>query len=361
MVKRRMFKKNSVRILLMLLACVMVFAACGNQGGKDQGQGTTGSAGTSTASPGGADKDYALKVGDEVLSKEVYEFFVTLEAKTTLDSGMIKSLDEEVQGKKVSELIKMGVVDGFRAPLAVIAYLKKEGFKPNEADLEARFKTLKEETSEDTLKFYSDLGFSDEVFFKVLKEQLLYTAYEEEFVKRQQTLIRDSLEFKNMLSNRIVQVKARHILVEDEETAKKIIESYNNKEKTFSELATEFSKDPGSAAEGGDLGYFGRGMMVPGFEAAAFGLEVGAVSEPVQTQYGYHIILCEDKRTMSQMQSGGADPLEIERETDRLLNSLSGEPIQKEVERIQKGLVIDINTEYIDSFVIRIKAMTEPK
>lgn len=359
MMKRNLLKKNSVRILLMLLACVMVFAACGNQGDKEQG--TTNSSQASQPSVGGADKDYALKVGDEVLTKEVFDFFVTLEAKSTLDSGMVKSLDEEVNGKKASELIKMGVVDGFKAPLAVVSYLKKEGFKPNEADLDARFKTLKEETSEETLKFYSDLGFSDEMFFKVLKEQLLFTAYEEEFVKRQKTLIRDSMEFKNMLSSQIVQVKARHILVEDEETAKKVIESYNSKEKTFSELATEFSKDPGSAAEGGDLGYFGRGMMVPGFEAAAFALEVGAISEPVQTQYGYHIILCEDKRTISQMQSSGAEQLEVERETNRLLNSLIGEPIQQEVKRIQKGLVIDVNTEYIDSFVIQIKAMTEPK
>lgn len=59
----------------------------------------------------------------------------------------------------------------------------------------------------------------------------------------------------------------------------------------FAELARRYSEDPGSASNGGDLGFFGRGMMVPEFEAAAFGLEIGQVTaEPVRTQFGYHII-----------------------------------------------------------------------
>jgi peptidyl-prolyl cis-trans isomerase D len=85
------------------------------------------------------------------------------------------------------------------------------------------------------------------------------------------------------------QVWARHILVEKEEEAKDIYERLKRGE-DFAELAKELSKDTGSGANGGDLGWFGRGAMVPEFEKVAFSLEVGEFSEPVQSQFGYHII-----------------------------------------------------------------------
>lgn len=91
------------------------------------------------------------------------------------------------------------------------------------------------------------------------------------------------------------EVKARHILVKTEEEAKAIIKELEAG-KSFVELAKAKSTDP-NKDDGGDLGYFTKGRMVPEFEAAAFALEKGAYSkEPVKTQFGYHIILIEDKR-----------------------------------------------------------------
>ncbi len=69
-----------------------------------------------------------------------------------------------------------------------------------------------------------------------------------------------------------------------------------SEESTFAEEALMESDDDGSAENGGDLGWFGRGMMVPAFEEAAFGAEVGTLTEPVKSSFGYHLILVEDKR-----------------------------------------------------------------
>src|SRR5258708_4942321 len=91
------------------------------------------------------------------------------------------------------------------------------------------------------------------------------------------------------------EVHARHILVETEDQAKKVEEELK-KGGDFAEIAKKESKDPG-AADGGDLGFFTKDQMVPEFSAAAFALEPGKVSDPVKTQFGWHIIKVEEKRT----------------------------------------------------------------
>jgi peptidyl-prolyl cis-trans isomerase C len=91
------------------------------------------------------------------------------------------------------------------------------------------------------------------------------------------------------------EVRARHILVPTEAEAKKILEEIK-KGTDFAELAKQKSKDPGAAAEGGDLGYFTKDQMVPEFSEAAFKLNKGELSDPVKTQFGWHIIKVEDKR-----------------------------------------------------------------
>jgi peptidyl-prolyl cis-trans isomerase C len=91
-----------------------------------------------------------------------------------------------------------------------------------------------------------------------------------------------------------LQIRARHILVKTEEKAKEIFELIAH-DGDFVELAKQHSTGP-SAPQGGDLGYFGPGQMVPEFQKAAFALKTGEVSLPVKTKFGWHIIKVEDRR-----------------------------------------------------------------
>lgn len=104
---------------------------------------------------------------------------------------------------------------------------------------------------------------------------------------------RYDIEIKNFPKTR--EIRARHILVETEEAAKAIISELDGGA-DFVELAKEKSTGP-SGPQGGDLGYFGRGQMVPEFETAAFDLETGSYTkEPVKSQFGFHVIMKEDER-----------------------------------------------------------------
>ncbi|MEM6615175.1 MAG: peptidylprolyl isomerase [Pseudomonadota bacterium] len=93
------------------------------------------------------------------------------------------------------------------------------------------------------------------------------------------------------------EIRARHILVESEDEAKTLLTEIEGGA-DFAEMAQEHSTGPSGPA-GGDLGFFQRGQMVPPFEEAAFALEPGGISEPVQTQFGWHIIKLEERRPVS--------------------------------------------------------------
>jgi len=108
------------------------------------------------------------------------------------------------------------------------------------------------------------------------------------------------------------EVHARHILVETEDEAKAVVAELK-KGADFAELAKAKSKDPGSA-DGGDLGYFTKDQMVPEFSEVAFKLDKGQLSEPVKSQFGWHVIKVEDKRERQ--------PPEFDKVKDQLENFL---------------------------------------
>lgn len=93
----------------------------------------------------------------------------------------------------------------------------------------------------------------------------------------------------------VTEVRASHILVKTKEEAVNIKHNIEEGSITFAEAAKQFSNCP-SGRNGGDLGYFSKGQMVKPFEDAAFSLKKGKISEPVKTQFGYHLIMVTGQR-----------------------------------------------------------------
>ncbi len=138
----------------------------------------------------------------------------------------------------------------------------------------------------------------------------------------------------------VSQIKASHILVKTEQEAKDIGEKLKKGE-DFAKIAKKSSIDTASAKNGGDLGFFSKGQMVPEFEAAAVKLKKGEVSEPVHTQFGYHIIKLTDKKL--------GQPVEFDKVKNIISQHLVAEK-QKEafdsyMDALRKNYKVDINKE----------------
>lgn len=138
------------------------------------------------------------------------------------------------------------------------------------------------------------------------------------------------------LFTQLEKVHARHILVSGDENLAKVQEEL--KVKSFDVVAKEYSQDPGSAANGGDLGEFAKGQMVPEFEKAAFALKnPGDVSEPVKTKFGWHIIKLEERIPESKVAFENVKPQIIQ----ELRNRKTQEVLQNKAKELESKYKVE--------------------
>ncbi|TCO71368.1 foldase protein PrsA [Marinisporobacter balticus] len=239
------------------------------------------------------EKDVVAKVGEQVIGLEAYNKKLILIKKNIEEQYGEKIWSMDMNGKTYLQAVQEKVLDQMIDEEAIVKYMQDKKIVVSDKEIEKQYENYKESMKDQTeaKKFLEENGI-DESF---VKNQIKTDMYVNKF---QQKMIEDlkltdkKLEAdykKNEAVYTKDQTKASHILVEDEKTAKDLLKRIKSGE-DFGKLAKEFSKDPGSAMNGGDLGIFGKGMMVPEFEAVAFSLKPGEVSDPVKTQFGYHII-----------------------------------------------------------------------
>ena len=184
-------------------------------------------------------------------------------------------------------------------------------------------------------KIAADPAFEEQMQY--VRRRLLREQY---FEKQLKGVISEA-DAKKIYDQRVAQLKsenevaARHILVDNEEKAIEILAKIKAGG-DFAALAKENSTDTGSKEQGGFLGYFGRGQMVPEFEKAAFTMIKGQISEPVKTNFGWHIIKLEDRRRKP--------PPSFDDVKETILNSLAVLKAQEVVAALRKKA----DVEYLD-------------
>ncbi len=145
---------------------------------------------------------------------------------------------------------------------------------------------------------------------------------------------------KKELSEVEIQAKVGEKIMQKEKKAKELFEKAQKDPKSFAKLAKENSEDPGSAANGGDLGFFAKGDMVPEFSNAAFSAKPNTVVGPVQSQFGYHIILVTDRM------AEGQDAFETVK--DNLTEHLKNQKLLLALDQLVESLKKEVKIEYVN-------------
>ncbi|MDP4083941.1 MAG: peptidylprolyl isomerase [Bacillota bacterium] len=199
-------------------------------------------------------------------------------------------------------------------------------------ELNAKVADLKNQLGSNFNAALAQYGYKDE---NDLKKQMKLGMLQEKAAMKNVTVT--DKELKDAYAKFQPQIRASHILVADLKTAQDIENQLKSGAK-FEDLAKKYSTDPGSKDKGGDLGWFGTGVMDPAFEKAAYALKLNEISQPVKTQYGYHIIQKtgeKQKQSLAQMKS----QLEEQVKSSKLTNDVVNSTMQKELK--DAGVKID--------------------
>ena len=235
---------------------------------------------------------------------------------------------------------------------------KKENLLPSKDEVDKKFKELKKNIDSDETykKNLEKIGINDEYLRNQQEQDLALQNYKSNFNKT--TKISDE-EMKKYYEEHEKdyyrdEVRASHILISTvdknnkplseakKKEAKKKAEDILKKAKSgeeFSALAKENSDDPGSGSQGGDLGYFAKGQMVPEFEKTAYALKIGEISDIVESQFGYHIIKSTDKKD---------EQTPYEDVKDSIKDTLLNEKFLNQVKKLSKEAKVEKNKDVIN-------------
>ncbi len=253
----------------------------------------------SSSKPGEA---VATVNGEEITRDALYEAMLTTGGRDVLDRLIMNQL--------------------------VIQEAKKQGIVVSEAEVTEEIQKVIDESFNGMVEFFhqtlSEYGVTEEIVREELRTELFLRKIAESELDITEEDEREYFAANQTAFNIVEQVEARHILLDNMEEAENVIQMLEEG-KDFGELAGEYSTDQSSAIQGGYLGFFERGRMVPEFEEVAFSLGKGERSAVVESQFGYHIIEVLDREEAREVTFEEVRDTVNERMTLQLLSNKMGD------------------------------------
>lgn len=229
----------------------------------------------------------ALIIGAVYLTQRS-ETIATVDKEKITQEQLNEELNKQYGASVLNTMISNKVVD---------LEADKEKVKVTDKEIKAELdKMVEQYGGQDTFNMLlAQNGLTEDVFKEQIEQNLKVTKILEPSIEITDDEIKTYFEDNKASFDTPEQVEASHILVEDEKTAKEVKKKIDEGG-DFAELAKEYSTDTQTAENGGELGYFSTGQMVEAFDKAAFAMEVDEISDPVKTDYGYHIIKVTGKK-----------------------------------------------------------------
>ncbi|MDO5725806.1 MAG: peptidylprolyl isomerase [Tissierellia bacterium] len=232
-------------------------------------------------------------VNGEPISEEIFEAYYRIQRDKVVMYYGEEALEQKLDPSSdmtQGEMLRRNILDQLAVNEAMVQEAKKANLEATDAEIEEEVNEILNEVGEEEFNnMLESLKISKETYMNMIKDTKTVDNYVQKKLDEFDVSDDEVKSYYEENKDDLKKVKASHILVETEEDAKNVIKRLENGE-DFEEVAKEVSLDPGSAVSGGDVGFFSRGMMVPEFEEYAFSGAIGEVSEPVESQYGFHII-----------------------------------------------------------------------
>jgi parvulin-like peptidyl-prolyl isomerase len=286
------------------------------------------------------------RIDDVFISEELYNQNIAL-VKYIYEKEYDENVwEQESEGRKIGSIAGEQTLDKLVRVQIIKNYVAgNSDFKMDNEKVNTSIESFEDEISKDEeRKLYYENNNITDVFIKSQIEDAMVLQEFYNILKSEIEQDKDFLEKE--FDNYIVKVDASHILVDDEANLK-IAQEKLNSGIEFAEVAKEHSKDPGSATNNGELGYFDRNKMVPEFEKVAFNLEVGEISEPVLTQFGYHIILLNDKKTVNNLIEDNEKEETIQVYKDQIIRNAVEAKYDLKIDELMNGSIIEKYIEFV--------------
>ena len=310
-----------IKLLALLGAAALAFAACG-------------------------ESDITARAAATVDGEKITVDRLERQLARFEETGQFEQLTAEQDADKVRRQFEQGYLSQIVRRHIMRPLAEERGLEVSGSEVEDSIEAIKadfpsEKEFEDAL---DQQGVSLDQLPELVRDQLTEEALREDVISEIEPNDDELQSYYDENIDRYQQTKASHILIEKRGLADKVASELQDAkakeiDKLFAEQAKKLSQDPGSGEKGGDLGYFASGELVPEFEEAAGKLELGEVSDPVQSEFGFHIIRVTDRRLQ---------PFEEVR--DQIAQELSGaeaeEAFQDLVVKAYEDADVRVNSRY---------------
>lgn len=241
----------------------------------------------------------AKAAGQEIKKSYYDDMFNIFKAQQEQNYGP-EIWEREVDGKKYIDFAKEELLNSLIDETILLKKAADLGVIASQEQVNEEIEYIKQmfESDKEYKDYLAAQGITEDYVINNVRKRMIINNLINEVTKSMDVPEDELRAAYNSMKSSFISVKASHILMENQDEAKKILERAKAGE-DFNKLAAEFSTDPSAKVNSGDLGYFSTGDMVPEFEEAAFSLEPGQISGLVQSSYGFHIIKVEDKKVLS--------------------------------------------------------------